>query len=168
MRKGTITKYLQNIVFFISGGAAALYLYNRLSSQNNYNGYQKRLFEQCAKENELHNINLDGYFTRNGYKKIVIYGLGVYYHEFLDNIIPENYENILLSDKGAASMSSSGHYEIILPHELLNNDIYDVIVVTSLNHGTEIVNELRQAGIQKPIITYHELVLNAAKERNML
>lgn len=168
MRKGTITKCLQNIIFFISGGAAALYLYNRLSSQNNYNGYQKRLFEQCFRENELYSITLDGYFTRNNYRKIVIYGLGAYYHEFLDNITPENFENILLSDKGAASMSSSGKYEIILPHELINNNVYDVIVVTSLNHGTEIVNELRQLGIQKPIITYHGLVLNAAKERNML
>ena len=115
-------------------------------------------------ENRENAIGLDGYFLRNNYRNVVVYGLGMYKEEFLKDVTKSTFDNIYCADKSAQTLSTF-EQKVYGIEELTKQDFYDVIVVTSYNHAKEIEAELRAVGIKKDIISYSDLVINAPKER---
>ena len=156
---------ISGMIIFDTGVLLGTRIIKIIRKKEDYAGYQRHFFDQCTVENREHGILLDGFFLRKGYTRIVVYGLGAYYHELLRNIHPENYKEIILSDQGADAIASGDNYKVVSPQDLLDESFYDVIVVTSYNHEAEIKRDLREMGIKKPIISYRELVINATKER---
>lgn len=151
------------LIGFLIGALLAMKLSERIMYQGRFERYQKQLFDSCMGENRSHNITLDGYFLRNNYKHIVVYGLGVYHEEFLKDISENVFDGIYLADRSARTLSGNNRrvYSIT---EVATQDFYDCIVVTSYNHAKEIEKELRELGVKKDIISYRDLVINATKE----
>lgn len=149
---------------FCIGGICAVTIYDKMKQKSSFEGYQKRLFDSCMKENQEQGVKLDGYFLRNGYKRIVVYGMGAYQEAFLDDISRDNFDAVVLADKGAKTLYKKNE-KIYSLEEVARQDFYDVIVVTSYNHAKEIEKELRDLGVQKEIISYRTLVMNATKEQ---
>lgn len=138
--------------------------YDNIKEKGLFEQYQKQLFDSCLMENRENAIGLDGYFLRNNYRNVVVYGLGMYKEEFLKDVTKSTFDNIYYADKSAQTLSTS-EQKVYGIEELTKQDFYDVIVVTSYNHAKEIEAELRAAGIKKDIISYSDLVINAPKER---
>ena len=150
-------------VGFLIGALFAMKISEKVMYQGRFERYQKQLFDSCMSENRNHKIALDGYFLRNNYKRIVVYGLGVYHEEFLKDISENLFDEIYLADRSARTLSGNNRrvYSIT---EVATQDFYDCIVVTSYNHAKEIEKELRELGVKKDIISYRDLVINATKE----
>ena len=148
----------------VVGGLCAIKKYDNIKEKGLFEQYQKQLFDSCLMENRENAIGLDGYFLRNNYRNVVVYGLGMYKEEFLKDVTKSTFDNIYYADKSAQTLSTS-EQKIYGIEELTKQDFYDVIVVTSYNHAKEIEAELRATGIKKDIISYSDLVINAPKER---
>lgn len=152
------------MVGFLLGVFLTMKFCNKVNYQGRFERYQKQLFDSCMKENRSYGITLDGYFLRNQYRRVVVYGLGVYYEEFLKDISDGTFDEIHLADRSAKTLRIGGKrvYSIT---EVAERDFYDCIVVTSYNHAKEIEKELRELGVKKEIISYRDLVINATKEK---
>lgn len=161
---GIVLKTAVVFVSFCAGGICAVKIYDKMRQQGGFESYQKRLFDSCMRENREHGVKLDGYFLRNGYKRIVVYGMGVYQQEFLNDISPDNFDAVFLADKSARTLNKENE-KVYGLEEVARQDFYDAIVVTSYNHAKEIEKELREAGVKKEIISYRTLVMNATKEK---
>lgn len=147
---------------FVVGVICTAKFYNRKKAKEQFKHYQKYLFDVCREENQKASIKLDGYFIRKGYKNVVVYGMGMYCEEFINNISVGLFHNLYYADTNIRSLGRAKVYSL---EELKNQDFYDVIVITSYNHASEIEKQLQSIGISRDIISYRDLIINAPRER---
>lgn len=121
--------------------------------------YQKKLLRIYEEKD----IPLYHYFKNNKIRNIVIYGLGAYYKNFKDKIGDFKFDHIYLADGNVSDKQKAFPEHIYTKQELLDLKI-DAVVVTSVSHYLEIKQELLELGISKEILSYSDLIYNAAKE----
>ena len=155
--------FLTLLAFFLGRGYE-FFANNKRSYSENWLRYQSGLLWGCRKENQENGRTQDSFFVHNGYKRIVIYAVGgVHYNSLIASINKEQFDEIYLADANNLQLSKQ-FGERVYAKEELPELIFDVIVVTSVAHFSEIASELRQLGISKDIVSYSDLVFNAAKE----
>ena len=152
------------ILSFFAGRFYGFFRFMAIMREQNRAGYLISILSQCEKDNEMMGRWLDPYFHNNGYKKIVIYGVGgEYYENFRNHIRDEMFDEIFLMDSNVEKVQKSIS-EHIYCREDLKTLKYDVIVVTSVSHFMEIQDELLGVWGAKNIVSYTDIVFNAYKE----
>lgn len=128
---------------------------------------EKRLvvLEECRKSNHDRGFDMSNYFTNRGFSRIVVYGLGRYYYDFMDDICTDKFEQIYLADKNSETIDTDQKSKVFSLNDIDKLD-YHCIVVTSIAHYNDIKRELLIKGVTKPIIAYSDLIFNLVKECN--
>lgn len=151
-------------VFFL-GRAYEFFANKKRMYSGNWLRYQSALLRGCMQENRENGGGvLDSFFVNNGYKRIVIYAVGgIYYNSFIESINLEQFDMVYLADANHIQLQKQ-FGEKVYAKEELPELLFDIIVVTSVAHFYEISRELRKLGISKNIVSYSDLVFNAARE----
>ena len=100
------------------------------------------------------NVRLSHFFIKNGYKKVLIYGMkeiGKYLYDDLKN----NKEIIMIHAIDKANIEASDAYSISLPSEILPDA--DVLVVTAIHYFNEIEEDMKNK-VSCPIISIEDVV----------
>lgn len=130
---------------------------------------EKRLgfFDDVRAENKKKHLDMARFFENRNYKNILIYGLGKYYHDFVNDFDTIPFDNIYFGDKYSDEKMSEIGKEVYSKSELTEKNILkncDVIVVTSLANYTVIKEELLELGARCDIYSYEDLVYNLRRE----
>lgn len=153
------------LTYFV--GYARGYLFHCDSFGEELAGEKRATFlAEWRKDNHVQQRDMAVYFVNRGITRIVIYGLGRYYHEFKEDLLTNPFSDIYLADRNASYMSTDNNQRFYGMNEIKDLD-FECIVVTSLAHFTEIRKELIAIGIDKPIVAYSDLVFNLTKENGL-
>lgn len=131
------------ILSFFLGRAYEFFTNNKRTYAKNWLQYQSGLLYKCTKENQEKGRTLDPFFINNGYKKIVIYAVGIYYNPLIESIDKKYFEEIYVADANSIQLSKELGQKVYAKEELPEL-LFDVIIVTSVAHFQEIAKELRQ------------------------
>lgn len=123
------------------------------------------VLEECRESNHNRGLDMNNYFVNRGFSRIVIYGLGRYYYDFIEDISADKYEKIYLADKNLEMIDMNQESKVFSLNDIDKLD-YHCIVVTSVAHYDDIKRELLIKGVTKPIIAYSDLIFNLVKECN--
>lgn len=151
------------IVVFTWGRVVEFLRIENVREQSEKYYYQMKKFTECEANNKEHGYDFSLFFKRKGYKRIVIYALGVWGDHLLNELNIHDFEEIIYADGRASEIGEKDGKKVCSAIELLNLN-YDVIVVSSLFYYEEIKVMLRKLGITKEIVGYNELVFNAMRE----
>lgn len=149
-------------LFFFAGRAYQMLFLENINQYQNHVNYQKRLFEEQIEINRQKGEKLDAFFVNRNIRRIVIYGLGPYYQEFLHDVSVQIFDEIFFSDGNPEACENEG--KIYSKMELLQLD-FDAVIVTSLSHYLDIREDLLKLGIEQDIYSYSDIVYNSSKER---
>lgn len=126
---------------------------------------KKRMYSiKLLREKEKQVSSIANYFQNNNVKRIVVYGLGLYYNNFMERIKDCNFENIYLADGNALCKQEEFLEKVYTKSELLCMDFDVIVVVAATVYYESIKEELKLLGIEKDIIAYSDLIYNDMKE----
>ena len=122
----------------------------------------------CARNyNKENQLNMEQFFINRGYRNILIYGLGKYYYDFINDFDILDFDHIYLGDRfGSEKMNELGE-KVYSMDEIEKQNILskiDVIVITSISNFIPIQNELKGIGAGCDILSYEDLVYNLRRE----